>query len=136
VDELAYVRGFDRLSRGERDGLFTVSGTGRLNLLSAPDGLIRTLPGMGAEARRLLASRRTSGAPIRTLEELASLLSPHAAQELLASYDELLALSAFQPGRLEARVEGGVRGTPVSSVVTLLSVPAGGRLAVLRRAAE
>jgi type II secretory pathway component PulK len=136
VDELAYIRGFERWSRGERDTLFTVDGTGRVNLLSAPDNLVRGLPGVGAEARKALASRRASGMPVRTLEELISLLSSKSGKELLASYDALRAASAFEPSRLVARVEGGIAGAPVSNMATLVAVPAGSRLAVVRRVAE
>lgn len=136
VEELAHIRGFDRLSQAERDSLFTIHGTGRVNLLSAPGALIGALPGVGVEAQRALTSRQASREPVRTLEELASLLSSGATQELLARYDELLAISAFEPARLVVQAEAGVRGTPLSSELTLLTAPAESRLAVLRRVAE
>jgi type II secretory pathway component PulK len=136
VEELALVRGFERMETGRPDSLFTVVGTGRVDLGSAPEDLLAALPGMSEEARRVLVAGRRSGSPIRGLEELVALLSPRAREQLLARYEELLPLAAFGAARQVALVEGGVRGAPISSRLRLVMVPAGSRLAVVRREAE
>jgi type II secretory pathway component PulK len=134
--ELALVRGFDRLERSRRDSLVTVLGTGRVNLGVASEDLYRALPGIGDEAHRALLAGRRSGTPVRSLDELAALVSPRARAELVARYEELLTVTSFETSRLVARVEGGVRDTPLSSGLTLVMVLAGSRLAVVRREAE
>jgi hypothetical protein len=91
---------------------------------------------MTEEANLVLFGRRTSDRPIQSADELAALVSKSARSVLLASYPEFVRGATFAPAQLVARVEGGVRGTPILARATLTLVPVPGRLAVIRRETE
>ena len=59
-----------------------------------------------------------------------------AREELLARYDELSAIVAFESARFVVQVEGGFKVAPLSSRLTMVVVTTGERLAVIRREAE
>jgi len=136
VAELAYVRGFDS-SLVDRLGQFlTPRGSGVINLNAAPPEVLATLPGMADEVVLVLLGRRASGQPIHSADQLVALLSTSARSVLLAAYPEFVRAATFAPAQLVARVEGGVRATPIVARETLTLVPLSDRLAVIRREAE
>ena len=136
IAELRYVRGFDDSLVARLDAFLTTRGTGAINLNAAPAIVIATLPGLSDEAVTLLIRRRLAGQPVRNADELGALLSSAGRATLYASYPEFQRATTFAPMQLVARVEGGVRGTPLVARVTLTLVPVAGRLAVIRRETE
>jgi general secretion pathway protein K len=136
VAELAYVLGFDSSLVDQLARFLTTRGTGVNNLNAAPPEVLATLPGMSEEAILVVLDRRISGRPVQSADELAALLSKSARSVLLAEYPEFVRAATFAPAQLVARVEGGVRGTPIVARATLTVVPLANRLAVIRRETE
>jgi general secretion pathway protein K len=136
VTEMASIRGFDSVLVRRLALVLTVSGSPRLDLNAAPPELLPLLPGVGEEAVGVILRRRAEGRPLASTDELLSLLSPASRQVLLGQYREFTAMAAYAPGRMVAVLEGGVRGTRPVSREWRTVVPAVGRLAVVRRAAQ
>jgi general secretion pathway protein K len=136
VTELRHVRGFDDSVVARLGLLLNTRGTERLNLNVASPQLLATLPGFGPEVLSVVARLRQTGEPIAGLDHLGALLSPQAHEALLARYRELGLLTGTQPTSYTAVVEGGVRGSTVVAKATLMLVPNGTRLAVIRREVE
>ncbi len=136
VTELHYVPGFDSSLVARLSAFLTTRGTGVINVNAAPREVLATLPGINEEAILVLLGRRLSGRPIQNADELAALVSKSARSVLLANYPEFVRAATFAPAQLVARVESGVRGTPIVARATLTLVPVPGRLAVIRRETE
>ena len=136
VAELAYVRGFDSSLVDRLTLVLTTRGPGVINVNAAPPEVLATLPGMTDEAIRVLLGGRASGRPIRSADDFAALLSKSARSALLTAYPDFVRAATFAPAQLVARVEGGVRGTPIVARATLTLVPLPDRLAVIRRETE
>src|SRR5439155_17834724 len=134
--ELLYIRGFDSSLVVRLSAVLTTRGTGVINVNAAPREVLATLPGMTEEAMLALLGRQTSGRLIQSADELAALVSKSARSVLLANYPEFVRAATFASAQLVARVEGGVRGTPIVARATLTVVPVPGRLAVIRRETE
>lgn len=135
VGELRYVRGFTDTLVARLRRLLTTRGTGAINVNAAPPEVLAALPGVTAETTRLLMMQR-GRTPFPNTDALAGFLSPGARATLLASYPEFVRAAVFAPPQLVAVATGGVRGTPITSRVTLTMVPFAGRLAVIRRETE
>ena len=135
VAELRLVRGFELVPARVLEGL-TTRGTGRLDPSLVPAAVLAALPGIDAEARETLVARRSAGRPVLSLDDLISSVSPSSRRPMLAAYRDLAQLFAFAPAQLVARVEGGVRGTPLISAAILTLVPVEGRLALIARETE
>ena len=134
--QLTDVSGFDSSLVAALDNVLTARGTGVVNVAAADANVLRTLPGMSEEAVRTIVYRRSRGQPVRSLDELAALLPRGARDFMLARYAELAQLTAFEPQQLIARIEGGVRATPIVARAVITLVPVQGRLAVIRREIE
>ena len=133
VAELELVRGFDLGRLGTLRPLITVRGTDQIDVNAAPAPVLATLPGFGPEAVALIANRRAAGRPLRSTDELLSLLPPSARHPLLSRYQEYALVAGYSPSRLVVLVEGGVRGERAVSRARLTVVPLTERLAVTRR---
>ncbi|OLD39479.1 MAG: hypothetical protein AUI57_03145 [Candidatus Rokubacteria bacterium 13_1_40CM_2_68_8] len=135
VWELRYVRGFTDSLVAELTPFLTTRGTGAINVNAAPREVLAALPGITEETVSVLLMHRGS-AMLANADALAGLLSPSARATLLASYPEFVRAAVFAPPQLVGVVTGGVRGTPITARVTLMTVPVAGRLAVIRRETE
>ncbi|MGE3526894.1 MAG: general secretion pathway protein GspK [Gemmatimonadales bacterium] len=133
VEELALVKGMDSAAMARAGSLFTVRGTGLIDVNQAPDAVLEALPGIEGEARFVIHARRQQGRRLQSLDELLSLLSASGQAPILARYADLQSRLTFQPGQLIVQVTAGVRGYAVSAHVTLTAVPLPARLAVVRR---
>ena len=131
LDNLAQVPGLESY-----ETLLTTRGTGAVNVNAAPREVLRTLPGVGEEAVRVILGRRERGPPLQNADELAGGLTPSARHVFLAEYAEFIRATSFAPVQLVAIAEGGVRGTPITARATLTVVPVPERLAVIRREVE
>jgi type II secretory pathway component PulK len=117
----------------ERGAYVTHDGDGRLNLNTAPPEVLATLPGIGAEALRVIAYERTWGRTIADIGGLAGRLSPGAREALFAQLPELMPVVTFRTGALVLRAEGWRGGDRAGAVVEEVVVPAGGRVATVQR---
>lgn len=133
VQELRLIAGFDDSAVARLNGVLTVRGDGRLNPNTAPLAAVAALPGVGASALQVLYARRDSHRRIASLEEWASLMPTSARLDFQAEYAALAVATSFVVTDLILEVDGGVRGSPVISHATLTVIPAGRRLAVIRR---
>lgn len=113
--------------------LVTLDGPGTINLSAAPKEVLLVLPGMSPESVERLLARRAVGRPIRSLDELAGLVSPGARAVLLASYAELARLATFAAPQLKLTADGYVEGEPPRATIEVIVVPLPERLAVIRR---
>lgn len=105
----------------------------RVNLNDAPDSVVATLPGIGAEALRVIAASRDWRRPLADLPDLAGRLSPAARAALFDHYGELTGLASFHPTALVVTARGWTDVDPVQSVIEALMVNGGGRAAMTRR---
>ncbi|MDH5284398.1 MAG: hypothetical protein OEW80_11020 [Gemmatimonadota bacterium] len=112
--------------------LVTVRGDGRINLLHAPAAVLRLLPGADPAVVTTLLEAR-DGAAWTTVDQMISSLPSALQTPLLAHYDRLSRVAAFQPSELTVRVEGAAGAVPLRSTAMLTVIPAEGRLAVVRR---
>jgi general secretion pathway protein K len=133
--ELRLVRGFERVPMDWFAGL-TMRGSGRVNPNLVSRAVLAALPGLDAEVIEALIARRSTRRPIASIDELIAATSPSSRIALLAEYRELAQITAFAPALLLARIEGGVRGTPLVSTATLTLVPVESRLAIVARESD
>ena len=129
-DELALVRGFDRIA-----GVDTLLGVEdeRVYLDGAPLAVLASLPGMDAEAIAFVAERRMRGAPIGDVASLAAALSATARQDLLTHYPELVQLTTSTPDAWTITSRASAGAPPLTATIELRLVKAGGRAAIVRR---
>ena len=130
--ELRLVRGFNSATVRRLEPLLTTSGGVEVDLNAAPAAVLASLPGLDAPAVAMILARRAA-APLRSTDELLTLLPQASRTALLGRYQEFTSRAAYAPGRVLFRVRG-VAGRP--ALVTgerLTVVPVPGRLAVVRR---
>lgn len=116
-----------------QDSSVTRYGDGRVNVNAAPDAALGALPGIGAEALRVIAEARTWHRPLADLFDLTGRLSPPAREQLLARYADLLPLTSFHTSALVLTARGWTEGSRPASTIEVLVVSAGERAAVVRR---
>jgi type II secretory pathway component PulK len=136
LDELMLVRGFELLDQAGLAGTLGVRGRGTINLNSAPPEVLRAALEFPNELIQLVQQRNRQGRPVESLDQLISLASPSLRPNLARRYQELIQLLAFGPGELVVVATAGVGISPLRSRIILTVVPAGGRVAVIRREVE
>ena len=114
----------------------TVRGVGLVNLNAAPREVLATLPGVGPDGAAALAASRAPGRPLRSIDEAIAALPEASRVRVLARYDQFAAAITFRPSELVVIASGHAGGGGLATAVTATLVPAGGRLAVIRREAE
>jgi len=127
------LRSEGRDPAADRDVYLTHDGDGRVNLNTAAAEVLATLPGMGAEALRVIASERAWGRTINDFGGLTGRLTPSAREVLLAHLPELLPMVAFRTGVLVLRAEGRHAVDRTVAVIEEIAVPSGTRVAVVQR---
>ena len=136
VRALEILLGVDSSLVAALNAVLTTRGPGTIDVNAAPILLLATLPGMNASALAFIDDRRSVGHRMQSTDELVAFLSKESRVTLLAAYPEFLHAAVFAPQQLIAFIEGGVRGTPIVTRVTVTLVPTAGRLAVIRRETE
>ncbi len=122
------------LARGS--AWLTVRGAGLVNLNAAPREVLATLPGVGPDGARALAAFRSSGRWLRSIDEALAALPEAARARVLARYDQFATAVTFRPLELVVTATGHAGAGGLATAVTATLVPAGGRLAVIRRETE
>lgn len=111
----------------------STSGSGQINLNSAPRVVLRSLPGIGDEAIDVLLRARQSGHPLGSLTELSVRLSSGARQSLLEATAELMSRAIFDTREVVIEAAGWVDGSPVRAPAFALYQRTGDALAVIAR---
>jgi hypothetical protein len=132
VAELRLVRGFDSATVQRLEPLLTTSGDVEVDLNAAPRAVLATLPGLDAAAIATIVARRGS-APIRSTDELLTVLPQASRAAVLERYQEFAGRAVYAPSRVVLRVRGAAGRPARASEERLTVVPAPGRLAVIRR---
>lgn len=120
-------------SAERRRSLLTRYGDGRINLARAPALVIAALPGMTADAERVISGARTWGRPLRDLDDLMGRLSPTARNSLVAVWPELVGLAAFRTTAVVVTARGWTDDGTAPAVIEVVLVSGGGRFATARR---
>lgn len=136
VAELRGLPGFDSARVARLAEVLTTRGAPQVDLNAAPGAVLRALPGMTEEAVDVILRRQRLGRRLQGSEEFLALLSPPARETILARYQDFSRETTYEPPRLAAFVEGGIRGSGLRCRAWVTVVPAGRRLAVVRREAE
>ncbi len=136
VEELGLIRGFDAPILGRLRTLLTTDGDGTVDLNAASPTVLAALPGMSSGALAEIAHRRALGRRIQGLDDLADALDPAARRTLMASYQAVEQQTATASEEILAVITEVIDGTRIQSSMELSLVPAGTRLAVIRRRAQ
>jgi len=129
VGQLSQLAGYDSSAVDQA----TVLGPGSINVTAAPRELLRTLPGLTAEAVDLVLYRRSVGRPVTSLDELVAVLSPSSREALLGRYADLARVATFAPPQLVVRAQGWVEGFGPRATIEVVTVPLPERLAIVGR---
>lgn len=130
MEELRQVRGMESLPPAALEHL-TVFGSGRVNLNTAREPVLRALPGLTDEAVTLTLTRRRVGRPLRNLSELEANLSTPARAVLQREFAALVLRASFEPQALEITASGWVESNPLRRTVHALAVRAGPTIQVV-----
>jgi general secretion pathway protein K len=103
----------------------TIDGPGLIDVNTAPEPVLLSLPGMTPEAAAVLIERRSAGYPVRTVQELSDLLPPIARQVFLPEIPQFIRLATFHPLDLIVESVGWVEGSPIRVHITAQLLPAG-----------
>jgi type II secretory pathway component PulK len=125
VNEMSYVMGIRPEIFEAVAPYVTLEGPGLVNVNTAPEPVLLSLPGMSAGAVELVLRRRRQGQWFRTAQELSDALSPIARQTFQPAMPEFLRRATFDVVELLAVGEGWVEGSPVRVRLTAQLIPAG-----------
>lgn len=133
VDELRLVRGFDSAAVVRATAMLTVRGPGHIDVNTASAAVLATLPGFSPLVIDNVLERRADGGSFSDLDALVYAVPISARTDLLAHYAELRQATVFAPELVVAHVEGHAPESPAVAEEVVTLVPAGSRLAVVRR---
>lgn len=135
VEAVGQLARFRHGSLPSWSALTTVRGTGKVNLNRAPGAVLGTLPGMGDEGARAIVATRVLR-KLRSLEEAVRWLPPSSQTIGSGRFQALASLTVLEPEQLVIDLSGRVHDSPLVARATVTVVPAGTRLAVIRRESE
>ena len=131
--ELKETDGFGSLPPGTSD-LLTFVGTGHVNLNTASEPVLRSLPAMGEEAVSWVLRRRATGVSVHSLIEVAEGVSSPARARIQAEFPALSARASYEPVQLEVLATGEVSGARMQAVLTAVAVRAGRGIQIISAA--
>ena len=134
VRELKGLLGMDSTLFAAVSADLTVWAASRVNLNTASNGALLSLPGVSEESISSLAARRRAGGRFNSLLELANTLPANARQELESHNVVLSGRTTFTVNAVAVTVRARVRGSPrISEVEALIQRTTGyGRLKEMR----
>jgi general secretion pathway protein K len=133
LSELRRVRGLQGPLYELAVRYLTVEGDGRINLNAAPAPVLSTLPGIGAEAVRVILEARRRGLFLSNPFELNLRLSAAARARLQDSLSELMQLAVFEPRQVEVISTGRYSEDGVWVAFRAVYVRAGDRVVQVKR---
>ncbi|MEO7179303.1 MAG: hypothetical protein ABI141_00580 [Gemmatimonadaceae bacterium] len=113
VEELRDVDGMTPVLFARIAPFVTVLGTGQINVNTAPRAVLLSLPGMGDETVAAIVRAQQSRRPIRSIEELTTMLSSGARSSLVETMGELQQRVTFESREVVVEAEGWLDGSPV-----------------------
>lgn len=132
VEDLRSVPGMTEAEYLAAAPYLTVVSDGRINLNTAPEPVLRTLPGMDARVAAALVERRRR-APLSTAYEAAAALPKDARRQAEEVVAGIVARGEFAPREAEVRVVAAPPGAAVRARVRAVAVMTGGtRLPVVQ----
>ncbi len=135
VEAVERIPGMDSLTERRLLLLATVRGAGRVNLNLAPVEVLRAVPGLGADgAAAVLGLRR--GQPLSSIDGMLGALPTGIRGRVMAVYPAFLASVTLEANPVIATLEGHASTRDLVARETVTLVPAGSRLAVIRREVE
>ena len=126
VDELRNVDGMTAELYRQVAPLFTVFGTGQVNLNAAPGVVLRSLPGLGEEAVSFILRAQQNRTTLHSLEEITQRLSSGARSAILDAGGELTQRITFETREVVVDAEGWLDGSPLRSHGEAMYVRGGG----------
>ena len=126
VDELRNVDGMTAELYRQVAPLFTVFGTGQVNLNAAPGVVLRSLPGLGEEAVSFILRAQQNRTTLHSLEEITQRLSSGARSAILDAGGELTQRITFETREVVVDTEGWLDGSPLRSHGEAMYVRGGG----------
>lgn len=114
----------------------TIRGTGRINLMRASTEVLATVPGMGIEGAREIVAIREGVRGIATLEEVINRMNRSTRERILPGYDRFTSEVGVRTETIVAEIIGHAPQRPVLAPMAVTLIPAGTRLAVVRREVE
>jgi type II secretory pathway component PulK len=121
VEELRDVPGVGPEAYRRAEPHLTVASDGRINLNTAPEPVLRTLPEVDARAARAIVAKRRER-PLGSAYELADVLphlEPRGAERRMAA---LVERAAFAPRHAEVRSAAAPPGTPLRGRIRAVAV--------------
>jgi general secretion pathway protein K len=113
VGEIRHVLGMTPEIFRAVEPYLTTAGTGQVNFNAAPPVILGSLRGMSGRAVAAVVRRRSSGTPVRSLEELALELPAGPREAFQAAYPALLPIATFDTRELLATSTAWSEGSPV-----------------------
>ncbi len=133
VGELRDVLGFAGADSTWLEQMFSVGGTGRIDLATASSAVLDALPWFTASDRAIILATRRAGTPIADWSDLLERSDPARRQQLGSLIPDLALRIVFRPEQLILHAEGRVGTSPLTAGVELTVIPDGRRLAIIRR---
>jgi general secretion pathway protein K len=120
VEEFAFVRGMTPSVFARVRPFLTLHGNGQINLNTAPEPVLLSIPGITPEAAAVVLRFRRSGQPIRRIQELTDALPPVARQAMQERLAAITRAAIFETRQVLVESEGWVDGSPVHARATAL----------------
>jgi type II secretory pathway component PulK len=130
LDALRAVVGVGEEERALVSPYLTVASDGRINVNTAPEPVLRTLPGVGAEAAAAIAARRREE-PFASVHEVLDAVPRSARGPLQGAMAAFEVRAAFAPAQAEVVAEAAPEGSPVTAAVRGVAVFGGARRYVI-----
>jgi len=122
-------------SRLPVDSFLTTDGDGRVDINAAAFEVLTALPGLGPDGARAVVDARRFRRRIQSVGELSSLLPAHVRDSLGARSTEFQNITSFAASSLVLAAIGKDSRAPPATVIEVVIVPVGDRVAVIRRRA-
>ncbi len=133
VDELRDVEGITAELYTRIAPFLTVYGTGQINLNTAPEQVLASLPGLGGESIALILRAQASRRPFHNLDEVTRALSPGARSAIVDADSELLRRVTFDAREIVVEATGWLNGSPVRCDAEAFYVKGGDAMFVVSR---
>lgn len=132
LGELERVRGLESLYRAAAEHL-SIIGDSRVNLNTAPEPVLRALPGLSDEAVAWLLERQRLEEPVLSVMEMATNLTEPGRALLQREMSRLLLRTTFEPQLLEITSTGHMTGEALRHTIRAIAVRSGASVEIVRQ---
>jgi general secretion pathway protein K len=120
IEEIRWVRGMTSATYARLEPHITVHGNGLIDINTASEAVLESLPGLTPGAAAAILRLRRAGRPVRRIQELTDALPPLERQVLLSRTEALLRRITFDTRAIEVISVGWIDGSPVRATATAL----------------